>query len=117
MSLSPTRIFETLRAFQETAALKSAIELDVFTAVAEGAASPSEIASKCQASERGIRILCDGLVTSGLLLKHDGVYENAADANVFLNRHSPAYVGSIAKFLCDPEMTCGMLQNLTACIC
>jgi ubiquinone/menaquinone biosynthesis C-methylase UbiE len=116
MSLSPTRIFETLRAFQETAALKSAIELGVFTAVAEGAASPSEIASKCQASERGIRILCDGLVTSGLLLKHDSVYENTPDATVFLNRHSQAYVGSIAEFLCDPEMTAGMLQNLTACV-
>jgi hypothetical protein len=116
MSLSPRRIFETLRAFQETAALKSAIELGVFTAIAEGAVSPAEIAAKCQASERGIRIVCDGLVASGLLLKHDGIYENSPDAAVFLNRHSPGYLGGIAEFLCDPELTSGMLQNLTACV-
>jgi len=116
MSLSPVRIFETLRAFQETAALKSAIELGVFTAVAEGAASAAEIASRCEASERGIRILCDTLVTSGLLLKHDSSYENAPDAAAFLNRTSPAYMGGIAEFLCDPEMTSGMLQILTDCV-
>jgi len=110
------RIFETLRAFQETAALKSAIELGVFTAIAGGAASPAEIASRCQASERGIRILCDGLVTSGLLLKHDGMYENTPDTAVFLNSHSPAYLGGIADFLCDPEMTACMMQGLTASV-
>ena len=116
MSLSPVRIFETLRAFQETAALKSAIELGVFTAIAEGAASAAGVASKCQASERGIRILCDGLVTSNLLRKQDGAYENTPDTAMFLNRHSPAYMGGICEFLCDPEMTHGMLQNLTDCV-
>src|SRR5258708_4799147 len=34
---SPERIFETLSAFQETAALRAAIELDVFTAIGANA--------------------------------------------------------------------------------
>src|SRR2546429_2695168 len=33
---SPERIFNTMVAFQETEALKAAIELDIFTAIAEG---------------------------------------------------------------------------------
>ena len=32
----PPRIFETLEAFRRTAALRAAIELDIFTAIAEG---------------------------------------------------------------------------------
>jgi ubiquinone/menaquinone biosynthesis C-methylase UbiE len=106
-------IFETLRAFQETGALKTAIELGVFTAIAEGASTAQSIAEKCAASERGIRILCDTLVTSGLLAKRDGQYENTSDTAIFLNRHSPAYLGGVADFLCRPEIISGFLQSLT----
>jgi ubiquinone/menaquinone biosynthesis C-methylase UbiE len=101
---SPARIFETLRAVQETAALNAAIELGVFTAIAEGASTATEIAAKCAASERGIRILCDSLTASQWLQKSNTAYSNTADTAVFLNRHSPAYIGAIAEFLCDPEM-------------
>ena len=110
------RIFGVLRAFQESFALKAAIELDVFTAIADGAHSAPDLASKCAASERGIRILCDTLVTCGLLRKEDGRYENESDSGIFLNRHSPAYVGGAAMFLCLPEMTTNMLESLTDCV-
>ena len=36
-NVTPERIFESLNAYQKTAALKTAIELDVFSAIAEGA--------------------------------------------------------------------------------
>jgi hypothetical protein len=61
------RIFETLRAYQQTAALRAAIELDIFTAIGIGAATAAEIARQCGASEKGVRILCDAIVTDGLL--------------------------------------------------
>ena len=115
-SPSPVRIFEALRAFQETAALKSAIELGVFTAIADGATTAAKIASACNASERGIRILCDTLVTSEILEKRDARYGNTRDTAIFLNRHSPAYIGSVADFICQPEMTTGFLQTLTECV-
>jgi ubiquinone/menaquinone biosynthesis C-methylase UbiE len=109
---SPVRIFEALRAFQETAALKAAIELGIFTAIAEGAATAAAIASQCNASERGIRILCDSLTASGLLEKSDSRYRNTADTAVFLNRHSPAYMGGVTEFLCLPESLTGTLFGL-----
>jgi SAM-dependent methyltransferase len=97
------RIFETLRAYQQTAALRAAIQLDIFTAIAEGATTPAEIAAKRGLSERGVRILCDTIVTDGLLTKRDGHYSCAPDAAVFLDRRSPGCMASVADFLASPE--------------
>lgn len=113
---SLVRIFETLRAFQETAALKTAIELGVFTAIAEGATTAGQIAAQCGASERGVRILCDTLAASELLRKREGQYENTRDGAIFLDRHSPAYVGGMAEFLCLPELMSGFLESLTEAV-
>jgi ubiquinone/menaquinone biosynthesis C-methylase UbiE len=114
-SPSPVRIFETLRAFQQTAALRTAIELDLFTIVSEGASTVAEIAAKCGASERGIRILCDTVVTDGFLTKVDGRYSCSPDATVFLNRRSPACIASVAEFLSSPESLTAAL-TLTDCV-
>jgi SAM-dependent methyltransferase len=115
-SPNPVTIFETMRAFQQSAVLFTAIELGVFTAIAEGAATAAAIAAKCDASERGIRILCDTLVTDDLLAKSAGMYANTPTTAVFLDRHSPAYMGGIADFLCRPDMVGEMLNNLTAAV-
>jgi precorrin-6B methylase 2 len=115
-SLSPIRIFEHLRAFQETAALKTAIELGVFTAIARGASTVEEIANRCGASERGVRILCDALAAGEFLSKRDGRYENAPDAKLFLDRESPAYMGGIAEFLCLPDVVQAMFTSLTGAV-
>ena len=67
-------VFDTLFAYQRSAALKSAIELDVFTAIDTGDGTAAAIATRCGASERGVRILCDYLATIGLLAKSDSTY-------------------------------------------
>jgi hypothetical protein len=101
---SPQLIFETLLAYQRSAALRAAIELDVFRAVGEGPGDVASIARSCSASERGIRILCDYLTIIGLLSKRDGRYYHSATSARFLDPHSPACVASIAKFLGTPMM-------------
>jgi len=109
------RIFETLRAFQQTAALRAAIELDIFTAIGEGATTAAEIAAKRSASERGVRILCDTVVTDGFLLKSAGHYSCAPDAAMFLDRRSPACIASVAEFLSGAENVTGSLA-LADCV-
>jgi 2-polyprenyl-3-methyl-5-hydroxy-6-metoxy-1,4-benzoquinol methylase len=99
---NPERIFNTLVAFHETAALKTAIELDIFTAIADGANTSAALAAKIGAAERGVRILCDHLAIRGFLTKEAERYALAPDSAIFLNRHSPAYLGSIADFLTGP---------------
>jgi hypothetical protein len=93
---SPQRIFETFGAFQRTAALKAAIELGIFTAIAEGANTPSKLARNCSASERGVRILSDYLAMLGFVQKDHDAYRLAPDAAAFLDRRSDAYIGAAA---------------------
>jgi SAM-dependent methyltransferase len=100
-NVSPEIFFETANSFQKSAALKAAIELDLFTQIEQGA-SAKELAKRCQASERGIRILCDYLVIQGLLQKEGDVYKCTPDSQVFLSKKSPAYLASAVDFLLAP---------------
>ena len=83
---SPALLFDTINAYQRTAAIKAAIELDVFTAMAGAPATVAAIATHCHASPRGIRILCDYLTVLGFLTKSGGQYAPTPDSALFLNR-------------------------------
>jgi ubiquinone/menaquinone biosynthesis C-methylase UbiE len=100
---NPGRIFQTLNAYQQTAALRAAIELEVFTAIGEGATTAAAIASRVKASQRGIRILCDFLVILGFLTKAGTNYGLSQEAALFLDKRSPAYVGTVVGFLSAAE--------------
>jgi SAM-dependent methyltransferase len=104
---SPELVFDTLNAYQRTAALKGAIQLDAFTAIGEGKTTAKTIAARCQTSERGMRILCDYLVIIGFLTKQGSTYGLTADSAMFLDRRSPAYLGSAEQFLTSPMLTDG----------
>jgi hypothetical protein len=98
---SPEHIFQTLTAHQQTAALKAAIELDVFTAIDEGNHRAENIANFAKASNRGVRILCDYLTIMVFLGKDDGKYSLSPDAALFLSKRSPAYMGTIVGFMAN----------------
>jgi 2-polyprenyl-3-methyl-5-hydroxy-6-metoxy-1,4-benzoquinol methylase len=100
---APEHIFQTLNAHQQTAALKAAIELDLFTAIDEGSRSAQEIAERLKVSERGARILSDYLAILGFLRKEDGRYSLADDAARFLSKRSPEYMGTITDFLANEQ--------------
>ena len=100
----PGLIFETLNAYQRSAALKAAIELDVFSEIARGNRDAGSLAQAVKASDRGIRILCDYLTIGGFLLKEGSEYSLTPDSAMFLDRKSPAYFGSTAEFLLDPRL-------------
>jgi 2-polyprenyl-3-methyl-5-hydroxy-6-metoxy-1,4-benzoquinol methylase len=112
---NPGRLFQTFNAFQQTAAMKAAIELDVFTAIGDRQTTAEQIAQRAGAAERGIRILCDFLTVMGYLTKKDFHYGLAPDAAMFLDRRSPAYMGSAARFLDAPEML-KAFDDLTAAV-
>ena len=103
-SPNPGRIFQTINGFMQSAAMRAAIELDIFTAIGEGQATGSDIARRAGASERGVRILCDFLTVLGFLTKNSTHYGLSADAAVFLDRRSPAYMGTAVRFLNAPDM-------------
>jgi SAM-dependent methyltransferase len=101
---TPEHFFRSINAFQLTRALKGALDLDVFTAIAEGNTTAKALAESRQASERGMRILCDFLAVTGFLTKAGGKYELTPDSAMFLDRRLPSYVGGAVEFLLSPTM-------------
>ena len=111
----PTAVFDALTSYQRSAALKAAIELDVFTGIGEGNADVQSLAKRCKATERGIRILCDYLTIQGFLTKQDHRYSLSATSAAFLDRNSPKYLGTIARFMNSPS-NMARAQNLASIV-
>jgi precorrin-6B methylase 2 len=91
-----------VQGYQRAYALKAAVDLDVFTAIAKGSQTAAEIARACNAAERGVRILGDSLVVMGFLTKAGNRYSLTPDTAFFLDSRSPAYLGLAFKFLLHP---------------
>jgi 2-polyprenyl-3-methyl-5-hydroxy-6-metoxy-1,4-benzoquinol methylase len=100
----PGLIFETFNMYQRSAALKAAIELDLFSEVAKGNRTAEAIAGAVGASTRGVRILADFLTIMGFLSKDGLEYSLSLEARLFLDKSSPAYFGGAARFIMDPKL-------------
>ena len=101
---SPALFFDTTTAFHRSAAIEAAVKLDLFTAVGNDTATAAQVAATIGAPERSTRILCDYLASIGLILKQDGSYRLTPDSALFLNRKSPAYLGSAINFLLGADL-------------
>jgi len=95
---NPLGIFQMMNAFQQTAALCAAVELDLFSIIASGQASADGVARAAQADARGVAILADFLVIHGLLTKAEGRYGLSPEAAMFLERRSPACLADTAQW-------------------
>ena len=102
--IAPDRFLDNVFAYQKTAAVKAAVELDLFSAIGAGADNVEALAAKVNASPRGVRILCDYLTVQELLIKDGGRYRLTPSSSVFLDRRSPACMTSIVDFLAAPEL-------------
>jgi 2-polyprenyl-3-methyl-5-hydroxy-6-metoxy-1,4-benzoquinol methylase len=109
---SPAHFFETMQAYQRSAALKTAIEIELFTAIASGSKTVSQLAQKCRVSERGVRALANFLVVLGFIEKHGEEYTLTTESGIFLDQRSPAYVGSSIQFIASPVVMDGF-KDLT----
>jgi ubiquinone/menaquinone biosynthesis C-methylase UbiE len=112
---TPHLFFQTVNAYQQTEALKAAIELEIFTAIGAGQITAIEIAGRSGASERGIRILCDYLCVLGFLTKDGKRYELTQESALFLDNRSPAYLGDSLEFLLSPTLRDGF-KDLTGAV-
>src|SRR5262245_56676489 len=97
---TPDRIFEIGYAFWKSKALLSAVELDLFTVLADGPLGPEELVARLGLAGRGARDFLDTLVSLGLLNRDSaGRYANAQDTARYLNRRSASYVGGALERL------------------
>lgn len=96
---NPGLVFETMNAFQRTAALRAAVDLDLFAALGEGCSSVEELAARCKSMPRGIRILCDFLTIIGMIEKDGEAYRHSPTSAAFLDPKSPACIATTVRFL------------------
>ena len=90
----PNRIRELAMAFRQARALMSAVELEVFTALAERELDAEGLAERLSISRRGARDFFDALVALQLLERGDtGLYRNSAEADLYLDRAKASYIG------------------------
>jgi hypothetical protein len=75
----------------------SAIEVGLFSELADGPLKTSELSSRLGLHPRSARDFFDALVSLGLLNRTDDRYENTAETAKFLVRSSPTYIGGMLE--------------------
>jgi (2Fe-2S) ferredoxin/predicted O-methyltransferase YrrM len=71
----PDEVNELTRAFQESRAILTALELDLFTAVGDGAGATA-VAAKLGADARAMEMLLNAVTAIGFLHKHGDLFRN-----------------------------------------
>ena len=111
----PQRIWQIMTGFQHSAAFKTAVELELFTKIAEGNKTAATLGAACGAADRGVRILADSLAVIGLLNKENGEYSLNDVSSAFLDKNSPMYLGSVVEFIMSPQQRRGF-DDLTSAV-
>jgi len=97
--ITPDRIVRLGFAFREAKTLLSAVELDVFTVLADGPLALDDLAARSGVHARGARDFFDALVSLGLLRRDPaGHYANTQESDRYLVRHKEGYVGGELEF-------------------
>nr|WP_245524962.1 MULTISPECIES: methyltransferase dimerization domain-containing protein [unclassified Bradyrhizobium] len=79
----------------------SAVELGVFSALANAPADLPTLQRKLGLHKRSAPDFLDGLVALKLLQRENGIYRSAVDTDLFLDRAWPSYVGGILEMAND----------------
>ncbi len=99
--VDPSRIMEVGMGFWASKTLLTAVNMELFTHLAEGNLSGEEIKSRLGLHDRALYDFLDTLVALGFLerigLKETAVYRNAEDTELFLDKNKPSYIGGMLE--------------------
>ena len=93
----PGQIMQLGLGFWGAKTLLSAVELGVFTELAKGPLEAEGLGARLRLHQRSARDFFDALVALGMLEREDGVYRNTPEADFFLDRAKPGYVGGLLE--------------------
>ncbi len=96
-SLSPAEIMRLGMGFWGSKAFLSAVELGLFTQLAQGPLSLDDLREKLGLHHRGARDFFDALVALGMLNKREGKYVNTPETDFYLDRAKPTYIGGLLE--------------------
>lgn len=96
--VTPDHIMQLGLGFWGSKTLLSAVELGLFTRLAEGEMSAESVAARLNLHPRGARDFLDALVSLRMLERDsEGLYGNTPQADMFLDRAKPSYVGGMLE--------------------
>jgi 2-polyprenyl-3-methyl-5-hydroxy-6-metoxy-1,4-benzoquinol methylase len=95
--LSPAQILQLGLGFWGSKTLLSAVELGLFTELAQGPLTQQEVAGRLELHPRSARDFLDALVALGMLEREEDSYANTAATDLFLDRGKPSYVGGLLE--------------------
>lgn len=95
--ITPERIMQMGLGFWVSKALLSAIELGLFTELANGPLNSIELTKRLRLHPRSALDFFDTLVALGMLEREDGLYRNSPDSDQFLVRNKSSYVGGLLE--------------------
>ena len=94
---SPDRVMQVGLGFWASKTLLSAVEMGIFTELAHGPEEFNGLAGRLGLHPRAARDFLDALVALGFLHRTQDRYCNAPDADLFLDRNKPSYIGGILE--------------------
>jgi len=101
VQVNPSKIMQVGMGFWASKTLLTAINMGLFTHLSQRDLSGENIREKLGLHERSLYDFLDTLVALGFLerrgLKETAIYSNASDADLFLDKHKPSYVGGILE--------------------
>src|SRR3954447_16309382 len=96
-TLTPDAIMQLGFAFWGSKTLLSAIELGLFTLLADGPMNAEALTTQLKLHPRSVRDFLDALVALGQLERHDALYSNTPAGGRVLDRRKPTYVGGMLE--------------------
>ena len=94
---SPEGILQLGTGFFGSKALLSAVELGVFTELADGPLDAEALRRRLKLHPRSARDYFDALVALGMLDRKDDRYANTPETDMFLDRRKPSYIGGLLE--------------------
>jgi DNA-binding Lrp family transcriptional regulator len=94
---SPDHILETGLGFWASKTLLSAVEMGVFTELADGPQEFNKLSGRLGLHERSARDFLDALVALGFLKRMGTTYSNTEETDLFLDKRKPSYLGGILE--------------------
>jgi precorrin-6B methylase 2 len=99
--IDPSKIMQIGMGFWASKTLLTAVNMDLFTFLAQGPKSGKEIQTQLGLHDRSLYDFLDTLVALGFLkrtgLKQNAMYSNADDTDLFLDKNKISYVGGILE--------------------
>ena len=96
-TVTPDTILQLGLGFWGSKTLLSAVEVGVFSTLAQGPLDAETLRQRLGLHERSARDFFDALVALGMLERQDGQYTNTPATDQFLDRAKPSYVGGILE--------------------